>query len=40
VDWRREEGRPDNVLILRRYHQDTFETLIEAALAADGSHGA
>ena len=35
VDWRREEGRPDNVRILRRYHQPTFEHLIETALAAD-----
>jgi len=34
VDWRREEGRPDNVAILRRYDQARFEVLMEAALAA------
>ena len=34
VDWRREEGRPDNVAILRRYDQAAFEGLLEAALAA------
>jgi purine nucleosidase len=34
VDWRREEGRPDNVAILRRYDQAAFEALLEAALAA------
>ena len=34
VDWRREEGRPDNARILRRYDQARFEALIEAALAA------
>jgi purine nucleosidase len=34
VDWRREEGRPDNVAILRRYDQSAFESLLEAALAA------
>jgi purine nucleosidase len=34
VDWRREEGRPDNVVILRRYDQAAFETRLEAALAA------
>ena len=35
VDWRREEGRADNVTILRRYDQAAFEALLEAALAAD-----
>ncbi|NUS60346.1 MAG: nucleoside hydrolase [Lysobacter sp.] len=34
VDWRREEGRPDNVAILRLYDQDLFEARLEAALAA------
>ena len=34
VDWRREEGRPDNVAILRRYDQAAFEVRLEAALAA------
>ena len=34
VDWRREEGRPDNVAILRRYDQAVFEARLEAALAA------
>ena len=34
VDWRREEGRADNVAILRRYDQAAFEALLEAALAA------
>ncbi|BCT92703.1 inosine-uridine preferring nucleoside hydrolase [Lysobacter helvus] len=34
VDWRREEGRPDNVAILRRYDQARFETLLASALAA------
>ena len=34
VDWRREEGRPDNALILQRYDQTRFEGLLEAALAA------
>jgi purine nucleosidase len=34
VDWRREEGRPDNVRILQRYDQVRFEALIAAALAA------
>jgi purine nucleosidase len=34
VDWRREEGRPDNVAILRRYDQGRFETLLASALAA------
>ncbi|MCC8364163.1 nucleoside hydrolase [Lysobacter sp. A6] len=34
VDWRREEGRPDNVAILRRYDQAAFEARLEAALAA------
>ena len=35
VDWRREEGRPDNVAILQRYDQGRFEAMLEAALAAD-----
>lgn len=34
VDWRREEGRPDNAAILQRYDQGRFESLVEAALAA------
>jgi purine nucleosidase len=34
VDWRREEGRPDNVAILRRYDQGAFEGLLQGALAA------
>jgi purine nucleosidase len=34
VDWRREEGRPDNVAILQRYDQTRFEAMVEAALAA------
>jgi purine nucleosidase len=34
VDWRREEGRPDNVAILRRYDQGLFESLLASALAA------
>jgi purine nucleosidase len=34
VDWRREEGRPDNVAILQRYDQARFEATLEAALAA------
>jgi purine nucleosidase len=34
VDWRREEGRPDNVAILQRYDQARFEAMLEAALAA------
>jgi len=34
VDWRREEGRPDNAAILRRYEQARFEALLQAALAA------
>lgn len=34
VDWRREEGRPDNATILQRYDQLRFEALLEAALAA------
>jgi len=34
VDWRREEGRPDNVAILRRFDQMAFEALLEGALAA------
>ena len=34
VDWRREEGRPDNVSILLRYDQAAFEARLEAALAA------
>lgn len=34
VDWRREEGRPDNARILQRYDQAWFEGLIETALAA------
>lgn len=34
VDWRREEGRPDNAVILQRYDQGRFESLVEAALAA------
>jgi purine nucleosidase len=33
VDWRREEGRPDNVAILQRYDQARFEAMLEAALA-------
>jgi len=35
VDWRREEGWPDNARILRRYDQGRFEALVAAALAAD-----
>jgi purine nucleosidase len=34
VDWRREEGRPDNVAILLRYDQAAFEARVAAALAA------
>jgi purine nucleosidase len=34
VDWRREEGRPDNVAILRRYDQVAFEARLASALAA------
>ena len=34
VDWRREEGRPDNAVLLQRYDQTRFEGLLEAALAA------
>jgi purine nucleosidase len=34
VDWRREEGRPDNVAILQRYDRARFEAMLEAALAA------
>ena len=34
VDWRREEGRPDNVAILRRYDQAVFEARLASALAA------
>jgi purine nucleosidase len=34
VDWRREEGRPDNAAILQRYDQPRFEAMLEAALAA------
>ena len=34
VDWRREGGRPDNVVILERYAQGRFEAMLEAALAA------
>ena len=34
VDWRREEGRPDNVAILRRYDQAAFQARLQAALAA------
>jgi purine nucleosidase len=34
VDWRREEGRPDNARILLRYDQARFEGLVAGALAA------
>lgn len=34
VDWRREEGRPDNARILLRYDQARFEGLVAEALAA------
>lgn len=34
VDWRREGGQPDKVLILMKYDQERFEALIQAALAA------
>lgn len=34
VDWRREEGRPDNARILQQYDQPRFEALVAAALAA------
>ena len=34
VDWRREEGRPDNVAILLRYDQGAFEGRVASALAA------
>ena len=34
VDWRREEGWPDNARILQRYDQARFEALVAAALAA------
>ncbi|KGQ20099.1 Inosine-uridine preferring nucleoside hydrolase [Lysobacter dokdonensis DS-58] len=34
VDWRREEGRPDNVAILLRYEQAAFEARLASALAA------
>ena len=34
VDWRREEGWPDNARILQRYDQARFEALVAGALAA------
>jgi purine nucleosidase len=34
VDWKREGGRPDAATILCRYHQERFEAMVEAALAA------
>lgn len=34
VDWRREQGAPDNARILMRYDQARFERRIQAALAA------
>ncbi|GAB3381307.1 nucleoside hydrolase [Lysobacter fragariae] len=34
VDWRREEGMPDNARILQRYDQARYDALIQAALAA------
>ena len=39
VDWRREEGRPDQVRILMRYDQARFEGLVRTALAAGGHSG-
>ena len=35
VDWNRQHGRPDNARLLLRYDQARFESLIQAALAAD-----
>ena len=35
VDWNRQSGRPDNAVILLDYDRVRFETLAEAALAAD-----
>ena len=34
VDWNRQTGAADNVVILMRYDQQRFERMIEAALAA------
>lgn len=35
VDWNRQHGRPDNASLLLRYDQARFESLIQAALAAE-----